>query len=111
MFNKNTFMTYCQEYEEEGEEEEGGAEWDLDMEGSADFVWFLANKNKVKKCSILPSEIKITPKKLTEVDAKPTIKNSESPPRKSQTKATCLSTTVPYDHRQHPSVSITPKTV
>lgn len=29
-FNKNTFMTYCQEYEEEGEE--GGAEWDLDMD-------------------------------------------------------------------------------
>lgn len=37
MFNKNTFMTYCQEYEDDNEEE-GGAEWDLDMEGSADFV-------------------------------------------------------------------------
>ena len=32
-------MTYCQEYEEENEEE-GAAEWDLDMEGSSDFVWF-----------------------------------------------------------------------
>jgi len=30
-------MTYCQEYEDDNEEE-GGAEWDLDMEGSADFV-------------------------------------------------------------------------
>ena len=29
-------MTYCQEYEDQNEE--GGAEWDLDMEGSADFV-------------------------------------------------------------------------
>lgn len=38
MFNKNTFMTYCEEYEESNEEE-GGAEWDLDMDASADFVW------------------------------------------------------------------------
>ena len=37
-FNKNTFMTYCQEYEESNEEE-GGAEWDLDMDESADYVW------------------------------------------------------------------------
>ena len=36
-FNKNTFMTYCQEYEESNEEE-GGAEWDLDMDESADYV-------------------------------------------------------------------------
>ena len=34
-FNKNTFLTYCKEYEEESNE--GGAEWDLDME-DADFV-------------------------------------------------------------------------
>jgi hypothetical protein len=34
-FNKNTFLTYCKEYEEESNE--GGAEWDLDME-DADYV-------------------------------------------------------------------------
>lgn len=37
--NKNTFLTYCKEYEESNEE--GGAEWDLDMDEDADFVWFL----------------------------------------------------------------------
>jgi hypothetical protein len=37
MFNKNTFMTYCEEYEESNGEE-GAAEWDLDMDASADFV-------------------------------------------------------------------------
>lgn len=36
-FNKNTFLTYCKEYEEESNE--GGAEWDLDMDEDADFVW------------------------------------------------------------------------
>lgn len=35
-FNKNTFLTYCKEYEEESNE--GGAEWDLDMDEDADFV-------------------------------------------------------------------------
>lgn len=35
---KNTFLTYCQEYENE-DEEEGQAEWDLDMDEDADFVW------------------------------------------------------------------------
>lgn len=35
-FNKNTFLTYCKEYEEESNE--GGAEWDLDMDQDADFV-------------------------------------------------------------------------
>lgn len=40
-FNKNTFMTYCQEYEESNEEEEAGAEWDLDMDESADYVWYI----------------------------------------------------------------------
>jgi len=34
--NKNTFLTYCKEYEESNEE--GGAEWDLDMDEDADFV-------------------------------------------------------------------------
>lgn len=38
---KNTFLTYCQEYDNENEEEEGeGNEWDLDMDEDADFVWF-----------------------------------------------------------------------
>ena len=36
-FNKNTFLTYCKEYEESNEEE-GGAEWDLEMDDDADFV-------------------------------------------------------------------------
>ena len=34
---KNTFLTYCQEYENQ-DEEEGQAEWDLDMDEDADFV-------------------------------------------------------------------------
>ena len=37
MFNKNTFMTYCQEYEESNDEE-AGAQWDLDMDEDADYV-------------------------------------------------------------------------
>ena len=32
-------MTYCKEYEESNNEEEGGAEWDLEMDDDADFVW------------------------------------------------------------------------
>ena len=36
-FNKNTFLTYCKEYEDSNDEE-GGAEWDLDMDDDADFV-------------------------------------------------------------------------
>lgn len=35
--NKNTFMTYCQDEYDEENEEEGQANWDLDIDENADF--------------------------------------------------------------------------